>query len=324
VLGHRFAGAPPATSSEWHAELFAAAMQGPGAATSTVLQQTGRPSDEMRPLLVALLYFPEPRQKLLAALGEQTTPLATRDAIDEALRYEDKSALTCAEWLLASTDPLRDELQRLAFDRLGQALRQGDAAVFDDVLRRLGDEKAFGDAAVRREAGAMFVQGLENNPVAELLPWTPARLQAVLGCAFAGDCVLHSALVRLRRNDATRTMVAAALLAEPSSLRERLRREDPPEPSTERLREHFGDYEPSEAAASSFRRQWQAALVAAAKASWPRYSDEQRLAALFLLDGATRPDADRSVLREFLQQQVDAASAPVKDALQSLIERCTK
>lgn len=325
VLEQRFDGAVPATTGEWHGALFAAALRGPGAATSSAMQQMGAACEAMRPLLVALLHFPEPRQKLLAALGDQATPLATRDAIDESLRsLEDKPVLTCAEWLLASADPLRDDLQRQAFQRVGWELRQGHANVFDDALRRLGDEQTFGDDRVRREAGAMFVQGLEINPVAELLPWTPERLQVVLGFAFAGDCSIHDVLVRLRRNDATRAMVAAALLAEPSVLHARLRREDAPDDNAGRLRAHFGDYEPSETAAVAFRRQWQTALVVAAKASWPRYSDVQRLDALVLLDGATNPDQGRSVLREFLQQQVDGASESVKTELQALVERCAK
>jgi hypothetical protein len=316
---------PAPAGTGWHVPLLAAARRGPAALADAVFAQPTLRTDQVSPIVHALLHHVDARQRLLAALLDPTVPLGTRDGIADALLYiQGPAPLTGAEWLRVGKDPLRGTLQLTAASHAATSLLPQDGAVLDQLLQHLADENAFGSAEARIEAGTHVAMRLSENPVAELLPWSAERLQSVFELDFgsSGSIAVSGLTLRLRRNDTTRPLVAKALLLDPPRLRKCIADDDGS--TVSRLRDNFGEYEQGgDSGRLAFRRQWHAALATAAAEAWPQLTDEQRTHALVLLEGATTITAGSSPLRTFLEQRgADTnTSADLKAAIQALLER---
>lgn len=309
---------PTASAAGWHVPFLAATPRGPSALVDVLLQAPPQHAEAMSSLVAALLATEGARARLLAMLGDQEIALVLRDAIAQALQNEEMIGLSSAEWLLAARDPLRWQLQVHAVNQATLRLAADQPRQLDELLALVA--AAPGDGVNDGTPADGLLAGLEGNVIAERLPWTPERLQAVF--AIAGPCsqTLPAFTLALRRNDRTRTMLAAALLDDPSKVAAAWRREQTNEQPVARLRETFPDYEASLGGALAFRRLWHHALAEALTTRWPGYDERQRLDALALLDGMTNPTGDRRELQDFLRQQVGSASDGVKAAMAPLLE----
>ena len=304
------------SGSGWHPPFLAAATRGPGALVDLLLQPDTRPTEALTPMLSALLGFENARPRVLAAFLDPETSLGLRDAIAQALTAYEEVVLGCGEWVQLAHDPLRGSLQAVAAEQAARSLTAENGKQLDELLQIVGT--GAGDGGIEADVCVRFLSGLDENPLAERLPWNLERLQALLRVAAVHSPVVRFGL-RLRRNDRTRLLLAAALLADPSGLAAVLRRNEASEPPVERLRTGFPDQD-SESSPTVFRRLWQSALVTTLKTQWSRYDEPQQLDALLVLDGVTDPANDRRVLQEFLRAQRDGASAGVKAAMGPLLE----
>lgn len=305
-----------------HARGLAAALQGADAVVTFVLgADLDAPGEYLSPWVGAVLPWPGPRARLLAALHAPGTALAVREAIEQAfVQASDQPGVTAAEWQALSADPLRAETRDCAIRCAARALRAGDAAVLDSLLAQLVDRDG-GTAGHDARAVVVFAEGLNENPRVELLPWTTARLRAVLVALPANpEARVHDMVTRLRRTDATRSVLAATLAEDPAALVQARRQLGDDGAVVADLGQSFGGEADSADEQLLHARRWHAALADAFGACWPKYDDAARLAAVLVLRAAANPFADRRALLAFLTARRTDASAPVQQAIDVALE----
>lgn len=314
--------------SPWHVRCLLACRRGPIAAAELLLSCTSPAPEELQPLAAVLLEHEESRRMLLAALSRTDVALRVRQAIERVLCEGEPWAdgLTTAEWLAAGEQPLLQDLCLVSLHRAARGIRADEPELLDRMLARLSAAVAGGPPA--SEAGqaaarlvTAFVNGLNEHPAVELLPWTPERLQALLlAAACTVDADLRQVLQSLRRQPELRRRLAERLFAAPVALATAYQLSAEDASTLDALRRHFEVELETEGDTVAFARQWHAAVLAAATAAWPAQDEASRLASLLLLPAVVSSMRDTAAMRPFLEARANDTSEPVRVAITRALE----
>jgi hypothetical protein len=309
------------------ADLLAGALQGPrqllaAIVATTSLALVGDAPEVLGAATEALLRSnPESRGATVTAVVDEAVPERVRRGMAIAFASEDvhELPLTAGQWLALGEKLLDAELRAsVCVHGVVHQLRADDGPLLDALLARIAAAKG----EHRDRCVQSLCDGLQASDEPQQLPWTPVRLRRVL---LLYRVTPHTYNVRpwlrsLLRADALRLQLAEALLGDPLAAAN-------PDPE--------GRHESGLAFAEMFvwgeaaygddlqrlATQWHAALAGCLTRLWPGFSEEQRLAALSVLEQALAEHEERASLVAFLAAADAAGSDAVREALAALHER---
>ncbi|MFN7671871.1 MAG: hypothetical protein ACK5S5_15610 [Planctomycetota bacterium] len=312
------------------ADLLAGALQGPRqllaaivATTSFALALVDDSSEVLGAATEALLRAdPESRGATVTAVVDEAVPERVRRGMAIAFACEDvqEVPLTAGQWLALGEKLLDAELRAsVCVYGVVHQLRADDGPLLDALLTRIAAAKG----EHRDRCVQSLCSGLQASVAPQQLPWTLVRLRRVLLlCRVTPNTYdVRPWLRSLLRADALRLQLAEALLGDPLAAAN----PDPEgrhESDGRTFVDVFGwghiDYGDD---LQRLAPQWHAALAGCLTRLWPGFSEEQRLAALSVLEQALVEHEERASLVAFLAAADAAGSDAVREALAALQER---
>jgi tetratricopeptide (TPR) repeat protein len=310
------------------ADLLAGALQGPrqllaAIVATTSLALVGDAPEVLGAATEALLRAdPESRGATVTAVVDEAVPERVRRGMAIAFASEDvhELPLTARQWLALGEKLLDAELRAsVCVHGVVHQLRADDGPLLDALLARIAAAKG----EHRDRCVQSLCSGLQASVAPQQLPWTPVRLRRVLLlCRVTPDTDdVRPWLRSLLRADALRLQLAEALLGDPLAAAnpDRAGRD---ESDGRAFAEMFAwgeaDYGDD---LQRLAPQWHAALAGCLTRLWPGFSEEQRLAALSVLEQALAEHEERASLVAFLAAADAAGSDAVREALAALQER---
>lgn len=250
------------------------------------------------------------RRAVLDLMVDEACLHEVRRAIEQVfLNGEHGAPLTSADWLAIGEQPLEFGLRDVAIAGCTRALRAEDGDQLDRAIARIADSVL--PAEMISSTCYEFANGLEQNPYRDLLPWTAARLRAVLMLPVAGESLVVGMIRPCRARERTRRMLADALFGDPAPLRRVF--DDEHEASLSTL---FSIEDGDERQDYLDGTRWCRALAASLAQHWGDLDAEGRLAALSItvevLEGSP---GDRSSMRQQLGSLLEDADDEVRQAL---------
>ena len=312
------------------ADLLAGALQGPRqllaaivATTSFALALVDDSSEVLGAATEALLRAdPESRGATVTAVVDEAVPERVRRGMAIAFASEDvhELPLTAGQWLALGEKLLDAELRAsVCVHGAVHQLRSDDGPLLDALLARIAAAKG----EHRDRCVQSLCSGLQASVAPQQLPWTLVRLRRVLLlCRVTPNTYdVRPWLRSLLRADALRLQLAEALLGDPLAAAnpDRAgRHESDGLAFAEMFAWGEADYGDD---LQRLATQWHAALAGCLTRLWPGFSEEQRLAALSVLEQALAEHEERASLVAFLAAADAAGSDAVREALAALQER---
>jgi len=300
---------PP--SPVWYRPLLTAALRGGAALADALVHATRRPQDDnlVSTIALAALHAEGGKAVVLAALADPGLAINLRLGIESGLLndVDGDTALTAAEWLAVSAEPLRYQLRQAGILHAAALLGPGDGAQLDEILARI----TAGTPSQQGSLAIILSLGLDRQMSLDVLPWTPARVRTVLQLATSegGTGCFSQLWLALLRPPAKRAVLAEAVFSQPILCH------DAPD-ARQFLHRHF-QFDIGEGDNELLASGWHAALAAVLAREWDRWSDDTRVDALAML-GTVMHQLEPGPVVRFLDKVKDKASAPVRQAIDAL------
>lgn len=301
--------------------LVVAALRGPNA-----LVEALRRCEEMRMLRespefvgaigrASLVADDSARAAVLALTVDEDAPRAVRNGLEWLFLESDWDLpIGPAEWLALGRDPINFELRDAAVAGCMRKLRADDGELLDEAIARLANSILPAD--MLENSCSSFANGLEANGFRDVLPWTAARLRAVLMLPCIGDGLADGMIRPCRGRERTRRLLADALLMDPAPLHAHFGAA--PSVDLDMLFELNAD---DERQGYLDQTRWCQALAGSLEQHWSGMDEQGRLASLaILVDVVDQQQGDRSALLEQLERYREGVGEPLAAALQQTIE----